>query len=273
MTIQDSVSSVSGSPVFTMFEVEHCRQLDPVRITRLAAGVAAAIRVRSFFTVQECASIIDALDHVEMGSYDEHLVQPRIAKLGPTAYDYYGQAGLRGEYWLEAQRAADIRAGLLNGSDPLELALTKLQNGWTGSVLAATAGGRPIFAGLIREIHGGAKLHFDEIQREMPNAFDQIPIAQIAFNCHLSMPAEGGEAEIYRRRWRPNDERSRDGYGYARSVVDDEPSVRVRADVGDVVLFDPRNYHTVNPCRGEGRRITLSFFIGVSGSGDLIVWS
>lgn len=38
---------------------------------------------------------------------------------------------------------------------------------------------------MIREINEGARIHFDEIERELPNGLDDTPVAQLAFNCHL----------------------------------------------------------------------------------------
>jgi hypothetical protein len=67
-------------------------------------------------------------------------------------------------------------------------------------------GGRPLFAGMIREFAGGARIHFDEVVREFPG------------------------------------------------------------------VFDSRNYHSVT-AGGEGPRVTLSFFIGVTAEGRLVIWS
>jgi hypothetical protein len=268
-----NVSKLANSPVYAMFGVNECIQLNRDHLTKLAAGLVAAVRVRSFFSAEECTVIAEALKTVPLGSYDEELVQPRIAKLGPTAYDYYGDGGLRSEYWAEADQATRARSMLLDGQDPLHLAVERLQKGWTGEVVPATVGGRPLFAGLIREINDGTRMHFDDIAREMPGALDDIPIAQLAFNCHLTMPPTGGDTQVYRRRWSPEDEDHRDGYGYDHTLTQDVPSVKVRAEVGDAVLFDPRNYHTVYATGGTGRRITLSFFIGLMSSGILTVWS
>jgi hypothetical protein len=39
-----------------------------------------------------------------------------------------------------------------------------------------------------------------------------------------------------------------------------------------VVLFDSRNFHVVKQS-SQGRRVTISFFIGLAGDGDLVLWS
>jgi hypothetical protein len=260
-----------GLPV--LFETETTDQLTADHLTRLAAGSVGSIVVKDFFSVDQCIELMESLQTCEMGSYDEQLVQPRIAKLGPAAYDFYGEGRLRDEYWEHAEQSARSRSQLLYGKDPLGVALDLIRQAWGEAVLPASSGGRDLFAGMIREINQGARMHFDEVIREFNGVLDQQPIAQLAFNCHLSTAVEGGEAVAYRRRWSPRDERHRDGYGYDPALVADEPSVSVRAGLGDAVFFDPRNYHLVRPVHGGGRRVTLSFFIGVTARGPLFVWS
>lgn len=269
----ENVSSAAGSPVYTLFEVEEPESLGADHLSRLAAGVLGAVRVRSFFTPEQCRDVVEALADCEMGSYDEQQVEPRIAKLGPTAYDFYADHVLHEQYWLEAKQAAKNRSGLLRGVDPMTVAIETLARVWGGPVRPATSKGQEMFAGIIREINAGARMHFDEIVREMLGALDEVPVAQLAFNCHLAVPGEGGEGVVFRRRWRPSDELHRDGYGYDPALTLDEPRVEVQADVGDAVFFDPRNYHLVKPILGGGRRTTLSFFIGMTGHGKLILWS
>lgn len=268
-----STTVIAAPAVPTLFDSETADRLTADHLTRLAAGSVGSVRIPDFFGVDQCMEIMRALETCEMGSYDEQLVQPRIAKLGPAAYDFYGEGGLRREYWEHAAQSAAARSGLLHGEDPLDAATGLIAAAWGDRVDPATSGGRPLFAGMIREINNGARMHFDEVIREFNGVLDQQPIAQIAFNCHLSTGLEGGEAVAYRRRWHPGDEEHRDGYGYDRSLVAGEPAASVRAGLGDAVFFDPRNYHLVRPVQGGGRRVTLSFFIGVTARGPLVVWS
>ncbi|GGO95583.1 2OG-Fe(II)-dependent halogenase WelO5 family protein [Wenjunlia tyrosinilytica] len=268
-----STAHVSSPAIPTLFSTEVADRLTADHITSLAAGSVGSVRIRNFFDSDQCVEVMRALETCEMGTYDEQLVQPRIAKLGPAAYDFYGDGKLHDAYWEHAEQSTRVRSRLLNGSDPLDIAAKTLAEVWGDEVRPATSGGRDMFAGMIREINNGARMHFDEVIREFGGVMDQSPIAQIAFNCHLSTPFKGGEAVAYRRRWRPRDEDQRDGYGYDRALVEGEPAAIIRADLGDAVLFDPRNYHLVEPVEGGGRRVTLSFFIGITGRGPLCLWS
>lgn len=265
-----SYVDVEHGSVAELFDVEEAAELQRGHLIRLAAGVSGGVVVRSYFLAAECIAIMSAVDNCEFDSYNE-VVVPRIAKLGPTAFEFHTEQALDPRYWAAARSGRSTRAALLRGKDPMQPALDRVARAWGKPVRYATCGGRPLFGGLIREINGGARMHFDELVREMPNTLDDIPIAQLAFNCHLSVPEAGGEMVVYRRRWRPADEHARDGYGYDPGLVADEPRAEIRAARGDAVLFDPRNYHLVRPA--TGRRVTLSFFLGVLADGALVAWS
>lgn len=265
--------STNASPIFTLFETEVVDEITADHLLRLASGVLGAVRVRGFGTAEQCAQIMSTLDDHPMGGYDEAVVYPPVAKLGPAAYDFYGAHELNADYWQQAAGAAKIRSTLLGGTDPLDHATSRLRKAWNGPTVPATSGGRPLFAGMIRETTTGMKMHFDEIERELPGALDPRPVCQLAFNWYVSMPEGGGDTVVYRRRWMPSDEAHRDGYGWAESMVDGVPFATARPETGDVIIFDPRNYHVVRPNSGDGRRVSLSFFLGVTGRGELVYWS
>ncbi|MFI0186142.1 putative 2OG-Fe(II) oxygenase [Streptomyces sp. NPDC017082] len=275
-TVTDSALedvSTNGSPIYTLFDVETTDSLTRDHILRLAAGVVGAVRVRGFSSLQDCRDVMSALETCPLGAYDEALIYPRIAKLGPAAYDFYSAHGLDEHYWKHAEESVRTRSALLRGGDPMDLAAGRLREAWGDDLVPATSGGRPMFAGMIREITHGAKIHFDEVLREFPGALDEPPASFLTFNWYLSMPDAGGETVVHRHRWDPADERHRDGYGYAEASVAHLPAAVVAPETGDAVLFDSRNFHSVRPVAGAGRRVSLSFFLGVTGRGPLAIWS
>lgn len=266
--------SANASPIYTLFDVEVTDALTREHILRLAAGVLGAVRVRGFAAPAECSAIMGELDrNPPLGTYDEQLIYPPIAKLGPAAYDCYVAHGLGEEYWERAAEARRVRATMLHGGDPMDHALEQIRAAWGDTVEYASSGSRPMFAGMIREIAQGAKLHFDEVTRESPGLLDHTPASFLTLNWYLATPEHGGELSVYRHRWRPLDERFRDNYGYLPAAVADEPVAQVRPQVGEAVLFDSRNLHAIAPIVGDGRRVSLSFFIGITGHGALQLWS
>ncbi|MER6124312.1 putative 2OG-Fe(II) oxygenase [Streptomyces sp. NPDC001795] len=265
--------SANDSPIYTLFDTDVTTALEREHILRLAAGVSGSVHVKGFGRPQDCRDIMEALADHPLGAYDERLIYPRIAKLGPAAYDFYVAHGLDEEYWKRAEEAVGIRRTLLRGQDPMDIAVARVRKGWGDDVEYARSGGRPMFAGMIREVANGAKLHFDEITRESPGLLDETPAGFLTLNWYLDMPEHGGSVSVYRHRWRPADEQYRDRYGYTQEAVADEPYVTVRPEVGDAVLFDSRNLHSIEQISGGGRRVTLSFFLGITGRGPLHLWS
>jgi hypothetical protein len=274
-TSPSTAQQQGSTPAHLLFDAVTVHELSRNHLLQLGAGGLAAIRVPNFFTSAQCATMMANLETCALGSYDERLVWPRIPKLGPAAFDYYQSGGFGPEYWEHGEQSAASRATLLSGPDPLDVATEKLRTAWAGPVSPLLASGRPMFAGMIREMTDGAGLHFDELIREFPSDTYSPPVAQLAFNCHLAMPESGGELDVFRRRWKPSDEAARgeSSYWYPDSIIAGEPTVAVRATVGDAVFFDPRNYHRIRPRIGPGRRVTLSFFVGISDDGTLRVWS
>ena len=265
--------SANSSPIYTLFDVETTDRLTRDHILRLAVGVVGAVLIKNFSARQDCYDVMESLETCELGAYDEQLISPRIAKLGPAAYDFYGAHRLDERYWQHAADAVRTRAALLRGGDPMDLALARLREAWGGEVEPALSSGRPMFAGMIREISHGAKIHFDEITREFPGTLDETPASFLTLNWYLAMPAGGGETSVFKHRWRPADEQYRDSYGYLETAVAGEPVATLRPEVGDAAIFDTRNLHVVRPVSGEGRRVSLSFFLGITGRGPLQIWS
>lgn len=262
------------TPTHTLFDIHRVSELHRADISALAAGVAGAIQQEGFFTEDQCRLMMENLEKCEMGSYDLELFQILVPKLGPAAFDFYNDDGLDDRYWENADESAKQRGILLGGPDPLELAMDNISQMCDLPVEHATYKGYPLFAGMIREMTNGAGMHFDEVVREFPGALDEEPVSQLAFNCHISMPYAGGELEVYRRRWKPSDEPTRgSSYWYPEHLVKDEPYVSVTAGVGDAIFFDPGNYHLIRQRSGSGRRVTLSFFLGLTATGKLLVWS
>ena len=266
-------TSASDSSNLTLFDVETTGKLTRDHIMRLAVGVAGAVLIKNFSSRPDCDDIMAALETCELGAYDEQVITPRVAKLGPAVNDLYASGQLNQQYWQQCERDFRIRSTLLRGTDPMELAVSRLREAWGDEVHRARTAGKPMYAGLIREMSQGSRIHFDEITREYPGTLDETPASFLTFNWYLAMPAAGGETSVFRHRWRPADEQHRDGYGYLDTAVAGEPVATMAPEVGDAAIFDTRNMHVVRPGIGAGRRVTVSFFLGITGRGPLEIWS
>ncbi|WP_433795617.1 2OG-Fe(II)-dependent halogenase WelO5 family protein [Actinoplanes sp. CA-252034] len=267
------MSLLTSSLLDPFFVSVDAASLTSWRIGSLLSGRTAVLRIPHMIDSESCDKLVERLDDLTLDLYDEQRVYPPIARFGPAINDFRRDGRLDDGYWEHASRAARAWSEVDFEGDPVALSIQAFRQAWPGSVEVATVQGRPLFAGMIREINGGAHAHFDDVVREFPaGIFDTEVVAQLAFNLYLSMPETGGETSVWRRRWQPADERYRHRYGYDRELMANCQSIVAKPGAGDVLVFDPRNYHAVEP--GDGRRrIAVAFFIALSARGDLLIWS
>ncbi|MFF7098196.1 proline hydroxylase [Streptomyces rubradiris] len=259
-------------PLFTALDTEIFTDR---HLANLAAGTLAAVRVPGFLSTPHCQASLAALDRLPTTGYDPRRVPTRIARFGPALNDYRSPDGRldAARYWpaSESAREAWHRAGFR--PDPVAVALGRIGTAWGVAVAPATIGGRPVFGGTLREINAGALVHYDDINREFPTGvFDQDIVTQLAFNLWVAVPDAGGATTVWRHRWAPADEHHRLTYGYQTTVVEHCQRVRLIPRLGDPLLFNPANFHAVEPNPG-GCRIAFAFFLGLTTTGQLITWS
>jgi hypothetical protein len=257
-------------PLFTATMAE---ELTAQAMGQLMAGTLGALSIADGLNSDECRTVADAADRLPPEAYDSDRVQERIIRFGPALNDYRSSGGLNlASYWQQVDLARSRWADLRLPLDPMSALLGRISDAWGSPVAPATIDGRPVWGMTIREISAGSLVHYDEIAREAPTAFDQTVVTQLAVNAWASAPIQGGETRIWRKRWQPSDQRFASGYGYMDVVVFTRQQLTLRPQLGDLTLFCPSWYHQVTPV-SAGRRISLSCFLGYTLDGQLICWS
>ncbi|WP_169807735.1 2OG-Fe(II)-dependent halogenase WelO5 family protein [Herbidospora mongoliensis] len=255
------------------FKLVRAQVLKTGHLKRVASGQIAGVIIPSILKASNCETITSALRTLPTGLYDVDRVHPPIARFGPALNDHRTEDGVDPMYWslAESARTAWLNAGLSSG--PLTAALAALHSSWHQRTEIATISDRPAYAGVIREINAGTLIHNDCIIREFPfGILDTQISAQLALNIYLSVGVDGGATTVWHRRWQPEDESSRIGYGHTQTVVADAPYASFNPEVGDALLFSSEHYHDVSPV-SSGRRISLAFFLGLTSDDRLVVWS
>ncbi|CAG8071282.1 unnamed protein product [Penicillium olsonii] len=150
-------------------------------------------------------------------------------------------------------------------------------------VRLAREGNQEYFAGLLRLINSSALIHADYGAYDAPGWEIGCISAQLSWNV-LLREVQGGECVIYRRFWegKSDDETFRQpspGYGYRKDAVEGCDVQVVQPEVGELTLFNSRNFHSVNAVRQPEifPRYTVSSFIGLlptaAGGFEIILWS
>ncbi len=128
------------------------------------------------------------------------------------------------------------------------------------------------FAGVGKLREGYTPVHIDFGPRDAPDWGIGEVTAQLAWNCYLRIPATGGLLKVWNKSWNPQDEAFavEDTYYHSESVVENSEYRLYQPTVGDVLLLNSRNFHTVTPCQD---RIAFGSFIGLMPNGALRFWS
>jgi hypothetical protein len=240
----------------------------------LATDRCSAVHVREFFSPALARLAVHEANELAMTRYSLHLIRPRVFTSGITLFDYCDDRNIREDYWEAAKKAtADRKMAFSESGDLFWLSMAYLREVWRAPVELAMVQGRELFAGAKREFSTGTKFYFNEISRELPNVFDCEIVHQFDFNLFLEMPHQGGSLTIAQHLYHPRDERHRDDYGYSDEVVATDQKVTIKPEVGDAVIFYTKNMHSIEAVIGEGRHIILSFFIGLTADGRLVLWS
>ncbi|MDH3704939.1 MAG: hypothetical protein OES57_02665 [Acidimicrobiia bacterium] len=196
---------------------------------------------------------------------------PTVTRLGISQYEQ----GVRGskQHYFAAARALEHEMAAVFGCSfsPVARLLDRLRSlGFDADVMAEPGWGR-YWAGTGKLRDGATPIHVDYSPQDSDGWAVGEVTAQLAWNVYLSCePAD--ELVVWDRQWVPqHDVHQVPGeYYYDEAVVAGAGELRIPPLVGDVVIINARNYHTVVPCR---ERLAFGSFIGVTTPGTLRLWS
>lgn len=233
-----------------------------------------AIRIPAFASLEECQSLVEAIRKNGFQFYEN--TQPPIGRIGITQYEFRDQCSEGKPLYFEAAKAAiEARKRICNLSfDPLERLIEQLSSVASLPVgIAQEDQGETYFAGLIRQINRSALIHADFACFDAPDWNIGRIASQLSWNLFIYTPESGGECIVHNRQWGLHHERQRlpNSYGYDPLVVKDVESHSITPKIGDLVIFNSRNFHEVKPA--EGDRLTMSSFIGYLKDKKYVLWS
>jgi len=246
------------------------------RLTRrsfaaLLDGQIPFIRIPDFASRVECEALVASAMQEGFGPYRG--VEPIIDRIGNTVFEYNSIS--RHEYFERNIELNRTQQRMFDGSfNPLERIIELLERQLKRRTsVAKNKAGEPYYAGLVRRIEQGTLLHVDFAPGEQPGWEVADVREQLAWNLYLRVSGpKSGHTHIYERQWRPADDALKEGlYGYNARVVVGAEEAMFAPNVGEVVIFNTRNFHYVEPARGE--RVSFTSAIGRLPCGELVLWS
>ena len=229
-----------------------------------------AVRLPAFATPDECAALAEAAERHGFENYKDTV--PPIGRIGVARFDYLPHEKAR--YRADAAAARTVLSRIIESSfDPFQRFAAALQASTPSPVrLAREEATGDYFLGVFRNMQGGAPPHIDYAPWEARGWAIADVTAQLTWNLYLTIPDEGGGTRIYDRAWQPEDERHKlpGSYAYASEVVDRAPACDLQPRLGEVIVFNTRNYHEV--FASTSMRMTCGSFFGPASDGELWLW-
>ena len=163
-----------------------------------------------------------------------------------------------------------------NTGDPRYVMQDLLSAIFTKKITSAKENGNTYSNGVFR-IHNcdeSFPIHRDNASFEADNYAVSNLLNQLSAVLHLQTAQTGGELILYQKLWKKSDEKFRfPEFGYSEAVVNNTKFIKIKPDVGDIVIINPVHYHTISKIKGVLHRISVGFFLGQLDKSTLLCWS
>ncbi|VVO18556.1 2OG-Fe(II) oxygenase [Pseudomonas fluorescens] len=255
-----------------MLDVE---RLDETCIKKLVHEEVLAIRLKGFLPKPQALRIGDK---ILAPGFEGYLNAPSIGRIGMAFYEAQNQPLLIEDYFhCAASNIAELRARCAPYASPIDTLRCMLDECWPVGAHLENIYGRKMYVGLSRVVNPGVCFlaHHDIFAKDAPDSLQAHSLeAQLACNVYLNMPPEGGALQIWKDDISADrfDEMRGDSYGIDPALLG-PPSLEIRPEPGDFIMFNSRRMHSVTPGVSDPR-LSLSFFVGYRGNtSPLTYWS
>lgn len=254
------------------------RTLEAVALSResleaLCAAEIPAVRVDALLEPRECEALLRALPADAFAPYARQPAFQTFERFG-IAQAGYGSAK-RHLYFEHATAACAARDAVTAAAevDPLARAMARLRSDAGADVsIAREPDGRPYFAGIVRRLNAGIRLHADTGRRTDARWVIHGSAAQLSLNVYLTA-FEGGACVVHERLHEDHDDATvpSGSYAYDRALVAGARAARLQPRQGQLLLINSRCYHEVEAARSD--RVTWAAFVGRLTDGAFVVWA
>ncbi len=238
----------------------------------------ATVRIPGFVSPEVCKKIVSNIPAHLFNWYEYRGAREnKVSKIGIVQNEHRDNLEKMELYLQSVEQANQTRQQIFQpGGDLLYYVLGFIRAAWGNEVkIAEEVGGRPYFAGLIRSIGAGA-LHFDWAPLDARGwAIERIS-AQLTWNIYFQLGAEGGETRVYRRYGQEADKQYKvpGSIHTDFSLVNGVETATILPQTGELIFFNPHNYHMIEKTLGDEQRITFSSFFGqMDEAQSLLFWS
>ena len=240
------------------------------KIENLIDGKNPAVVIKNFYERKSCQFACSKIKNYSIHNHEEGLIK----KIGVFLSAYLQRPDA---YFNEVNVSQNkINEIFDNLENPIEKIKSLLSSCFQRDVSIAKENGKEYSSSIIRihEKNDYAPLHRDNAKFEAEafsvSSFD----SQLSCVLHLQSCSNGGDLKIYRQFWKKQDEKFRNpGFGYSKNVLDSKEYVKIKPEVGDLIIINPLFYHEVLPIL-DFTRISLGTFFGYSKKlSEAVIWA
>ena len=235
----------------------------------LSVGNIPAIIFPKILDKREC----DDLSAKILSSKEISVGLGSTEKIGESLNSYISN---KFEYFKKSKSSNDVLKKIFSYTDPQEKMLAKISASCGKKIQFAREKSQPYSHGIIRLHQPGTmiNIHRDNASFEASNFSVSELSGQLSAILHLQSAESGGTLSIFDKFWTKADEKHRKPvFGYSKKAIKNTPQTSISCNQGDLVLINPKKYHSVNAIKGKLTRITFGFFFGYDKHCNLFAWS
>ena len=194
-------------------------------------------------------------------------------KIGESLNSYISN---KFEYFKKSKSSNGVLKKMFSYTDPREKMLAKISTSYGKKIQFAREKSRSYSRGIIRLHQPGTMIHIhrDNASFEASNFSVSELSGQLSATLHLQSAESGGTLCIFDKFWTKADEKHRKPvFGYSKKAIKKVSQTLISCNQGDLVLINPKKYHSVNAIKGKLTRITFGFFFGYDRHCNLFAWS
>jgi len=239
-------------------------------IDELANGSIPALILKKAFSLKACKKITEKIlnfDYISSGPGIEK-------KIGVSLNSFFNQKTVYFEKTKFIEKK--LERYFFNNEDPRTSMQNLLSTIFSMETKIAKENNLNYSKGVFR-FHGtdeSFKIHRDYAHYEAVGyQVSNFPL-QFSAVLHLQSAEHGGELVMYRKIWGRGDEKYRTPYfGYSEKVVRDIESIKIKPEIGDIVIINPVHYHAISKIKGKYDRISVGFFFAPTDEQTLACWA
>jgi 2-oxoglutarate-Fe(II)-dependent oxygenase superfamily protein len=245
-------------------------------LIKLFYGEVLAIRIKNYYPLDLCEYATKSFLKNKIEHYEN---APSIGRRGMAFYETRNIPERVEQYYkIALENIESIRSLFCPYFSPLDKMRLDLQENWLAGANIENIHNRKMFVGLCRLLEPNVDFlpHQDIFHLDSPSNFRAYSLkGQFSANIYLDIADnDGGELNLWTFGYDDKiypEMLSTGSYGMNRERLP-KPSLSIKPDRGELVLFNARNIHAVSP--SKSMRISASSFIGYYGEEQpLTYWS